>query len=143
MKIQPDGKKRLTAKRLRQQGLTYAAIGGLLGLSRQRVHQLLMGALPRATHCKQCDSRLPPTCTVFCKFECQQIWHGNNRRKSGQGYAPNPKGRECVVCRKPIESPRGPQKTHAGECRKANDAALNKRACERYNAKRKQEVAKR
>jgi hypothetical protein len=37
---------RLKARRLRKKGLTYAEIGEVLGVSKQRVHQYLAGYLP-------------------------------------------------------------------------------------------------
>ncbi|MBN9521061.1 hypothetical protein J0H58_21510 [bacterium] len=40
----PDLEKRATATALRKEGLTLAAIGGRMGITRQRVHQLLTTA---------------------------------------------------------------------------------------------------
>lgn len=73
------------ARTLRAAGMTYKAIGRELGVSRERIRQLLTG--PRAAVCAHCDGAMligPGLNTKYCSAECRR------RGKFGDLYEVDP-----------------------------------------------------
>ena len=73
------------ALKLRREGLTYAEIGTRLGLSRQRVHQLVTTVLAWKSErtCPVCGTRFDPM-TKWQKFDgatCRQRAHRGKGQK--------------------------------------------------------------